>query len=387
MLTNFAFVDLFSGIGGFHQAMTKLGGHCVFSSEIDKYAIETYKENYGLDSNMNVRDIQAEALPDHTVLCAGFPCQTFSKAGKQEGFEDETKGTLFFEIERIINVKKPKYIILENVRNLTTHDNKNTWKIIKKHLKSCGYRITEEPLILSPHQFGIPQLRERVVILGKYEPNNVDMPIEIEFDNLMSKEDNDIFSILDKNNEDEKYKISEYEEQILQAWDDFYHLINLKIIGFPIWIDAFKEKPSDELPAWKQNFIRKNNRLYEENKTCIDKWMKENKVKDWMPTHKKFEWQAGTNISSIWEGVIQIRPSGIRVKTPNCFPALVAMVQIPIIGALKRRLTIEEARALQSFPDNFIPNIHTSQAYRQFGNAVNVEVIKKCAEKLFQNYE
>ena len=106
----FKFIDLFSGIGGFHQALEQFGGECVFASDIDKYAIETYMENYKIDANINIRDIKAEDIPKHDVLCAGFPCQTFSKAGKQKGFKDETKGTLFFEIERILNYHKTKYI-------------------------------------------------------------------------------------------------------------------------------------------------------------------------------------------------------------------------------------------------------------------------------------
>ena len=92
-MENFKFIDLFSGIGGFHQAMTQLGGECVLASEIDKFAIETYAENYNMDSGINVRDIKVEDVPEHQVLCAGFPCQAFSKAGKQEGFDDETRGS------------------------------------------------------------------------------------------------------------------------------------------------------------------------------------------------------------------------------------------------------------------------------------------------------
>ena len=170
MKKKFKFIDLFAGIGGFHQAMEQLGGECVFASEIDKYAIESYKENYGIDSDINIRDIDEKDIPQHDVLCAGFPCQTFSKAGKQEGFKDETKGTLFFEIERILKHHKTKYIILENVRNLVSHDSGNTWKTIYNHLTKLGYRLTKEPIIISPHQLGIPQLRERVVILGIYDP-------------------------------------------------------------------------------------------------------------------------------------------------------------------------------------------------------------------------
>lgn len=380
---DFKFIDLFSGIGGFHQAMTSLGGECILASEIDKAAIETYSENYNIDSNINIRDIDAKNIKDFDVLCAGFPCQTFSKAGKQEGFNDETKGTLFFEIERILKTKHPKYIILENVKNLISHDKGNTFKIIKKHLKDCGYRLTEKPLILSPHQFGIPQLRDRVIILGMYDPSRTDVPLNISFNNLNNKMNVNFYSIIEEN-ADPKYNISEYEEMVLNAWDKFYKGIDLKVIGFPIWAEYFKKAASDNMPSWKKDFINKNNELYKRNQKFIDEWLKEyNNLNDFVPTHRKFEWQCGTSINTLWDGLIQMRPSGIRVKIPVCFPALVAIVQVPIIGKYKRRLTVREAARLQSFPENFIPNKNDQQAYKQFGNAVNVEVIKRCAEKLF----
>ena len=109
---NFRFIELFSGIGGFHQAMESFGGECVLASDIDAAAIAVYKKNYGIDSGINVRDIKDEMVPDHDVLCAGFPCQAFSKAGKQQGFLDQTRGTLFFEIARILKAKHPKYVML-----------------------------------------------------------------------------------------------------------------------------------------------------------------------------------------------------------------------------------------------------------------------------------
>lgn len=380
------FIDLFAGIGGFHQAVESLGGECVLASEIDSYAIETYKNNYNISSDINIRDIKDDQIPDHEMLCAGFPCQTFSKAGKQLGFNDETKGTLFFEIERIINIKHPKYIVLENVRNLVSHDNGRTWAVIQSHLKQCGYRTTKNPLILSPHQFGIPQLRERVIILGLYDPENIEDPLKIEFDELMDKEDNSIYSVLDKKNKDKELIISEYENNVLDAWDKFYKGINRKVIGFPVWIDFFKESQKDSYPKWKNEFIKKNNELYKENKEFIDQWIEDNNnFANWVPTHKKFEWQCGEKIKSVWDGLIQFRPSGIRVKAPTCFPALVAMVQIPIIGKYKRRLSVREAARLQSFPEDFIPCSNDQQAYKQFGNAVNVEVIRKCVKKLL-NY-
>lgn len=385
-MKKFKFIDLFSGIGGFHQALEQLGGKCVFASDIDKYAVETYKENYGIDSDINIRDIDAEKIPKHDVLCAGFPCQTFSKAGKQKGFNDETKGTLFFEIERILEYHKTKYIILENVRNLVSHDHGNTWKTIYSHLKKLGYRLTPEPLILSPHQLGVPQLRERVVILGIYDPDNSEKDLNISFDNLKKKNDNSIYDIIENKKVEEKYYITEREKYVIGAWDNFYKGIKENIIGFPIWYEYFKKSPTDDMPEWKKEFIRKNNKLYKDNKEFIDSWAKQyNNLKDFTPTQRKFEWQAGTTINSVWEGLIQIRPSGIRVKSPTCFPALVALVQIPIIGKYKRRLTVREAARLQSFPDTFIPNKNDQQAYKQFGNAVNVEVIKLAATTLF-NY-
>lgn len=382
----FKYIDLFAGIGGFHQAMEQLGGECVFASEIDKYAIDTYKKNYGIDSNNNIRDVKEKEIPKHDVLCAGFPCQTFSKAGKQEGFHDETKGTLFFEIERILKYHKTKYIILENVRNLVSHDNKKTWETIYSHLKELGYRLTKNPIIISPHQIGVPQLRERVVILGIYDPKNREQDLAIELPKLLTKEDNSIYNILEKGMVNKKYYISEYEEMVLNAWDEFYKGIKETVIGFPIWAEYFKKNtPLDNFPKWKSDFISKNVQLYKNNKEFIDKWLKKyNDLQDFSPTHKKLEWQAGENIHSVWEGIIQFRPSGIRIKTPTCFPALVAMVQIPIIGKYKRRLTVREAARLQSFSEDFLPNEIDQQAYKQFGNAVNVEVIRFMAEKLFE---
>ena len=384
-MESFTFIDLFAGIGGFHQAMTELGGKCVFASEIDEYAIETYKENYGIDSGINIRDIAAKDIPKHDVLCAGFPCQAFSKAGPQTGFADETKGTLFFDIERILKYHHTKYIVLENVRNLVSHDHGKTWETISSHLKKAGYRLTEKPLIISPHHFGTPQLRERVVILGKYEPKNVDIPLPIELPKFMHKNENSIYDVVDNKTVGKKYNISDEEEKVLNMWNEFYQGIEEKVIGFPIWFEWFKKKALPEFPDWKKEFVRKNNQLYKNNKEFIDKWITKYDNLEWCnPTQKKFEWQAGENISSVWEGIIQFRPSGVRVKVPTCFPALVAIVQIPIIGKKKRRLTVREAARLQDFPEDFIPNKNDQQAYKQFGNAVNVKVIKKMTELLFE---
>ena len=331
--------------------------------------------------------IKEKSIPNFKVLCGGFPCQTFSKAGKQLGFKDETKGTLFFEIERILKHHKTKYIILENVRNLVSHDNGNTWNTIYQHLKDIGYRLTPKPIIISPHQLGVPQLRERVVILGVYDPENKNKDLEIDLNANVSKDENNIHDIIISEEVEKEYYISAKEEYILNAWDEFYKGINQKTIGFPIWADYFQKESSEEMPKWKQDFIRKNNELYLSNKEFINSWLeKHNNLEEFTPTQRKMEWQAGTSIESLWDGLIQFRPSGIRVKKPTCAPALVAMVQIPIIGKYKRKLTVREAARLQSFPDTFIPDDINQQAYKQFGNAVNVNVIKTAAEMLF-NYE
>ena len=170
----FRFVDLFCGVGGFHQGMSALGGKCVFSIDIDKDCREVYKENYQIDPWIdeeikgNIRwftekEHRMEQIPDHDVLCAGFPCQSFSKAGKRGGLE-QTEGTLFYDLGKIIEHKKPKHIFLENVPNLKTHDSGNTFKVISRELARMGYIF--ETGIVSPHHLGTPQLRNRFFILG-----------------------------------------------------------------------------------------------------------------------------------------------------------------------------------------------------------------------------
>lgn len=386
MQEHFSFIDLFSGIGGFHQAMTHFGGRCVFASEIDPNAIEVYRNNYGINSGINIRDVKTEDIPDHDVLCAGFPCQTFSKAGKRLGFMDKIRGTLFFEVARILQAKHPKFIILENVRNLASHDGGMTYRTICETLQGIGYRIPKDPLILSPHQFGVPHIRERIFIPGIYDPKNAKKPLNIVFDNLMSKKDNSIDDVLDGCEGDPYCAVTPHVIRVLTAWDEFYHGIDVKTIGFPVWSKYFNsEKIDADLPQWKKDFILKNQALYKRNKKFIRSWLKKwNYLRDFTPTESKFEWQCGEAISSIWDGVIQIRPSGVRVKKPEAFQALVALVQTPIIGKYKRKITVREAARLQSFPESFIPDPHPAKAYKQLGNSVNVLVVEKVFEKLLE---
>ena len=163
------FFDLFAGIGGFRLGMERAGHQCVGSCEWDKYARETYKTNFGSYPEYNdVREIKPTELPDFDVLCAGFPCQSFSYSGKRRGFND-TRGTLYFEIIRIAREKRPQYIFLENVRGLLSNDKGNTFKTILKSLDELGYNA--EWCLLNSANF-VPQERERVYILANIRKKN-----------------------------------------------------------------------------------------------------------------------------------------------------------------------------------------------------------------------
>lgn len=391
----FKFIDLFAGIGGFHQAMKQLNGECVFAAEISPETANTYKENYGIEALYDITKVNPDDIPAHDVLCAGFPCQSFSKAGTRKGFQD-ARGVLFFDIVRILQYHNyrydgPKFVILENVRNLISHDKGNTWKRIRKELQNLDYVVIDNPLVVSPHYLGIPQLRERAVIVAvrkSYFNGNIEVEIPSKQRNTCSIE-----SVLMKNSSEEyklqSFRLSSYEEKVLKLWDDFIKGINRKIIGFPIWSDVFfEEVDMTGFPEWKKEFIQKNKQLYAENKEFIDKWYIANKkLKGIKKTHRKFEWQVNGAIDSVFEGIIQFRPSGVRVKLPTEFPALVAMVHVPIVGVQKRYLTPREVARLQSFPEDFKIDQNIHLAYKQFGNAVNVQVIKTVFEKFVDYVE
>ena len=198
-MEKFKFIDLFAGIGGFHIAMTNLGGECVFVSEWDKNCVKTYTENFkdsspkvftnGLPNDNFVGDItkiEPENIPDHDVLCAGFPCQPFSQAGHKLGFED-TRGTLFFNIAKIIKAKKPKAIFLENVRGLFTHDNGKTFQVIKNTIDELGYHLYYK--VVKASDFNCPQHRPRLYMIGirkDIDSSSFEFPKPVELTNTMS---------------------------------------------------------------------------------------------------------------------------------------------------------------------------------------------------------
>jgi len=157
------YVDLFAGIGGMRIPFDEMGYECVFSSEWDSRACKTYEANFGECPAGDITRIKAEEIPSFDICLAGFPCQAFSIMGKMQGFED-TRGTLFFEVERILQYHKPKVILLENVKQLVTHDKGRTFLVIKEHLESLGYHLKYK--ILNAMDFGLPQKRERIIIVG-----------------------------------------------------------------------------------------------------------------------------------------------------------------------------------------------------------------------------
>ncbi len=406
----FKFIDLFAGIGGFHQAMKALGGECILASEINQACIRTYKKNFPKTKMVgDIREVakQPETIEKFDVLCGGFPCQTFSKAGDRKGFQDETRGKLFYSILSIIDAHPEiKFIVLENVRNLA--DKEEYWNEIKKQLKKRNFFITEDPIILSPSNFGIPQIRERVYILGIRKDLRDDKKLTNDFihitDMNLEKHINvnncnmgDAWNILDDDVSDD-YRISKECELMIKAWDEFRRKTKIKTIGFPIWIEYFglnikgnsyfkKKVKLKEMPGWKQNYVMKNRQLYLDNKDFIDGWIQKYDMLNRIKLYQKFEWNCGEDCKSIKDTIIQVRQSGIRVKRPNYYPSLVAMVNTPIIWDSKnkyyRKITPREAANLQSFDKNYKFTGTDKEIYRQLGNSVNVSILKKLTKKLF----
>jgi len=177
---DFSFIDLFAGIGGIRLGFESVGGHCVFSSEWDKNAAKTYEANFGEKPNGDITKIDPSSIPDFDILLGGFPCQPFSVIGDKEGFRHETQGTLFFNIEKILLAKRPKAFMLENVRNLTAHDKGRTFKVILAHLQDAGYTVYHK--VLNALDYGVPQKRERIIIVGfrKNIPFAYPKPLPIE---------------------------------------------------------------------------------------------------------------------------------------------------------------------------------------------------------------
>jgi len=161
-LKGYSFIDLFAGLGGFRIALQSLGAECVYSNEWDEQAQKVYEDNFGDMPEGDITKVDEHTIPSHDILCAGFPCQAFSISGKQRGFED-SRGTLFFDVSRIVKAKKPKIVYMENVKNFATHDDGRTLEVVKATMEELGYTFTQR--VLNAVDYGVPQKRERIYMI------------------------------------------------------------------------------------------------------------------------------------------------------------------------------------------------------------------------------
>lgn len=445
----FTFIDLFAGIGGFHLALKELGCDCVFASEIKEDLRKLYKINFPETPIIegDITKISPNEIPSHDILCAGFPCQPFSQAGKRQGFNDEKKrGNLFYNILEIVKYHHPKYILLENVASLKNHDNGNTWNTIKGELEKINYEVTEA--ILSPHQFQIPQHRRRIYIVcvdkNKSSLDGFSFP-------PISNKNSDIKKIIEENDTNIT-KLKKETLNQLQVWQEFIDQTiahNDSIPRFPIWAMEFGANYNFEetapayqslkelrgkrgklgkmiigssikeclnnlpiyaqtdknvcFPKWKISYIRQNRAFYEKHKNWLDKWIK--KIEKFDNSHQKFEWNCGPNAKpNIYDNIVQFRASGIRVKLPTYSPALnLVGTQVPILPwvniptqCLKdgephqgRYMTVKEAAKLQGMQDLVFNDdsfsLSTTRIFEALGNAVNVTIVKLIVNNLLKN--
>lgn len=325
----FTFIDLFAGIGGFRIAFQNLGGKCVYSSEFDAKAQETYLANYG---EMPFGDITKEStksyIPkDFDVLCGGFPCQAFSLAGRRLGFKDETRGTLFFEIEDILKKHQPKAFFLENVKGLVCHNGGKTLKTILEHLDNAGYNVVP-PQILNAMDYGVPQHRERIYIVGFRKDLDINID-DFHYPTPMTTGNNrpKFRDVMEKEEVSVKYYLSTtYVETLIRhkarheaAGHGFgYKIIDIDGVANAIVVGG----------------------MGRECNLLIDKRL--------------------TNFTPITHIKGEVNRDGIRKMTPR-----------------------EWAR-LQGFPDTFKIVVADASAYKQFGNSVAIPAIQATAEKLLQ---
>lgn len=395
----FDFVDLFAGVGGFHAALAGVGGRGVQAAEIDPNAAAIYERNWNLKPVDDVRWLSEDPsarVPDHSVLTGGFPCQPFSKSGRQLGIAED-RGTLFHDILAILQAKSPPVVMLENVRNIAGPRQKDAWNGVIDGLRAAGYRVSNVPAVMSPHLLGpedggAAQVRDRVYIMGVHVGTDRSLK-EKQVEPVLRRGpqngwDPAQWSIEDhvllpepQGVERQDYALSADEVLWIDTWNELLGRLgaHVGLPGFPMWEMSWRNSPEPgyaDMPLWKRRFVDQNRRFYADNRTVIDSWRRSNEQLQGFPhSRRKLEWQArGSESRDLWKQLVQLRPSGIRVKQPTWAPALVAMNQTSIYGPQRRRLTPMEAARLQGFdPETFsFGDQPKSLSYKQMGNAVNV---------------
>jgi DNA (cytosine-5)-methyltransferase 1 len=424
------FVDLFAGTGAFHYALASLGHECVFASEKDDELRELYIENFAEMAGKMHGDIRdaIDAVPPHDILCAGFPCQPFSKSGSQIGTKDPSRGTLFHEIVRIARRHEPAYIVLENVGNFERHDGGRTWDVVRTELEQLGYSVRGTEHIgsgghglVSPHHFGHPHHRERFFIVAAQE-TLPDDPFP-RGDRNSATSLTAIVSPSHELDDQDKRETQLTTQQVacIDHWNSFLQALPEEhyIPSFPIWGDEinatypyenitpfysllqldFCPAEIEEIlsglpryarvrtlffPDWKVQFI-KNNREWLD---AACKWLPAEwceKLRTFPPSLRKLEWNCKGEERNLWNYVLQFRPSGLRAKRYSASPALVSMTttQIPILGPQRRFLTRTEGLRLQGLPEVHRLPRSRANAFSALGNGVHVDVVKRIGDRLF----
>jgi DNA (cytosine-5)-methyltransferase 1 len=431
------FIDLFAGLGGFHLALEGLGHKCVFASELDDELRSLYVRNFPSAVKYVVGDIRAHhhKVPPHDILCAGFPCQPFSKSGFQDGRFD-TRGTLFHDIIAILKEHKPKYVILENVGNFEQHDSGRTWAVAKAKLQRIGYTVVATKHVksgghglISPHHLGFPHARERFYAVCRRGPLAGDiLPLP---DRLRITDVGPYLQAASRLTQDDlvETKLTASQVACIDHWSALHQALppGVEFPSFPLWSDEFGanysyESPTpfkarkdllikwtrhlggtDEMtrhellqllpsyardevtrfPNWKVRFIEQNREWYRRYRASFPSgWLA--RTRKFPASLRKLEWNCKGEKRNLWAHMLQFRPSGLRVKRMRSIPALVALTttQIPIIGPSRRYITRVEALRLQGFPVTHQIPKDRDAAFRALGNAVHVQVASVIAARL-----